>query len=74
MKQTLEKFDKVNEILKTLKLLGIGTKSFRINFNELPTYIRINDQNQRPSEHHVAYRKTKHHQGLKNRRLLPPEA
>lgn len=61
-KQTEEQPSKVNEILKTLKLLGIGTKSFRINFNELPIYIRVNNQNQRLLEHHVAYRKTKHHQ------------
>jgi hypothetical protein len=57
-KQSQKKSDKVNEIIQTLKLLGIGTKSFSINFDELPTYIRVNDQNQRLPEHHGAYQKT----------------
>ena len=55
-KKSQKKSDKVNEIIQTLKLLGIGTKSFSINFDELSTYIQVN--NQRLPEHHGAYQKT----------------
>ena len=55
-KKSQKKSDKVNEIIQTLKLLGIGTKSFSINFDALPTSIRVN--NQRPPEHHGTYQKT----------------
>ena len=54
-KKSQKKSDKANELIQTLKLLGIGTKSFSINFDELPNYIQVN--NQRPPEHHGAYQK-----------------
>lgn len=73
-KQSQENSDKVNEIMKTLRLLGIGAKSFNINFNDLPVHLRGKTKAKDSRKTSVLIYTQTYPQFLKKGKRSPPEA